>query len=267
MAHCTNCGSLLTGEGQFCTNCGSRQPQVPDQPGTEPASHDSTANPTVSTDPPSTTPLPISTSTLGTAGRRPWQGELPTRRLIAYAVLAGLLVVGIFVGTAVRSHAFAGTPAALDQAAHANSLLRKQESQRQAEEARRREAYQACATGVDPLVVSLKQLDTDLGVGLNYSDYGSEVRDANRAYQTVIDGGLAGACLSEVGVPLENALNDYISADNTWNNCISNLYCSNNSITPTLRAKWAKATIAIQRAEAALSLLRVGIGPTGGSTI
>lgn len=267
MAHCTNCGSLLTGEGQFCTNCGSRQPPVPDQPGAEPASHDSTPNPTASTGPPSTIPPPDSTSTLRVPGGRLWRGELPTRRLIAYAVVAGLLVVGIFVGFAVRGHAFAGTPAALDQAAHANSLLRQQEAQRQAEEARRREAYQACASGVDPLVVSLKQLDTDLGVGLNYSDYGSEVRDANRAYQTVVDGGLASGCLNAVGVPLENALNDYISADKTWNNCISDLNCLNDSITPTLQDEWAKATIAIRRAEAALDLLRVGIGPTGGSTI
>ncbi len=43
-------------------------------------------------------------------------------------------------------------------------------------------------------------------------------------------------------------MNAYINAYNVWNDCIGDIDCDNDSITPELQAEWADATELIQEA-------------------
>jgi len=65
-------------------------------------------------------------------------------------------------------------------------------------------------------------------------------------------------CLRDVGVPAENALNDYAAAANTWNHCLSQAFssgCTINQIKGQLHAKWRKAAHEVKSAKRALKQL------------
>jgi len=143
----------------------------------------------------------------------------------------------------------------------------KRERERKDAEARaeRREAAleaeraaTACHDRFDGLLAELHQLDSRLSIGLNYANYSERVGDARVAYDEAVadtsgDDGLD--CLTTVGLPMEQALNKYASAYNIWNDCVSDLYCDNSSITGRLRTRWDSANEYIQSAEDALNEL------------
>jgi hypothetical protein len=60
------------------------------------------------------------------------------------------------------------------------------------------------------------------------------------------------APLQQVGLPAERALNLYVQAGNTWNNCIGNLDCSLDDIEPQLQRRWAAASRKLADAEQGL---------------
>jgi hypothetical protein len=104
-----------------------------------------------------------------------------------------------------------------------------------------------------------RALDSRLDVGLSYDEYGDKVADLKVAYDNV-DFDAAGtdgsfACLSSVGVPLENALNQYMAAYRTWDACFDDFDCDTDSITPKLQAKWSKASRNVSNAADGLSKL------------
>jgi hypothetical protein len=101
-------------------------------------------------------------------------------------------------------------------------------------------------------VDELQELDSRLDVGLTFAAYGEKVGDASVAYDRIPFKKLDFDCTLEVGVPAEKALNLYIEANNIWNDCVSDIYCSNDSITPKLQRKWAQATRKIRQARSAL---------------
>jgi hypothetical protein len=51
---------------------------------------------------------------------------------------------------------------------------------------------------------------------------------------------LSGACL-DAAADGEDAMNSYIRANNIWNNCVSDINCSNESIRSRLQAHWSAA--------------------------
>jgi hypothetical protein len=109
----------------------------------------------------------------------------------------------------------------------------------------------ACENEIGDLLDSVGELDSRLDVGLTYTDYSSKVADVNVAYDRVDPSGLTGACLN-AAAHAENALNNYISAQQKWDGCIEDTYCDTDSITPGLQALWSKATAQDEKAKAAM---------------
>jgi hypothetical protein len=109
-----------------------------------------------------------------------------------------------------------------------------------------------CADQLGDFVASLEEIDGRLNVGLNFGDYSEKVGDASVAYERIDIEDLEPNCLERVGAPAESALNAYIDAYNTWNDCVGDVDCDNDSITPDLQAKWAEATGFIEEASEAL---------------
>lgn len=247
--YCTHCGSELLPEALFCGNCGASQPP--------PATVSSTAEPAAGTPTPRTSPTapPPAADGLWQSGGR----GLPIR-LAAYAVVALLAVAAIVAAAAANTPTVPVVPTALATAAHRNSAARLDERRRELQA----QNAAVCSSTFKPFLTSLKNLDTDLDVGLAFSAYSSEVTGANRKHAAAVNhvGDVTPSCLSNVGVPAENALNAYIAAYNTWNDCIGNLSCSNSSITPKLQADWAKADGLITKAQRALSKIENPPGST-----
>jgi hypothetical protein len=109
-----------------------------------------------------------------------------------------------------------------------------------------------CVSQLGSFVSSLEDLNSRLSVGLNFADYSTRVGDAKVAYDKIPVSQLSADCTNLVGVPAQDALNDYITAYNTWNDCIDKVGCTNDSIKTQLQADWSKASDSIDQAKAAL---------------
>lgn len=106
----------------------------------------------------------------------------------------------------------------------------------------------ACTDELAPLLGSLEELDSRLSVGLSFSDYSERVGDARVAYDALDFASLSPDCIKGPGVQLEKALNSYQRAYTTWNDCIGDIDCSNDSIQGELQREWARATVQIGNA-------------------
>jgi hypothetical protein len=124
-------------------------------------------------------------------------------------------------------------------------------------------AADACRRQVGGLQRALEELDSRLTVGLAYDEYSTQVGDAQVAYDRIPIGKLEQDCLFDVGLHLENAMNAYVKADNTWNDCIIDFGCDVDSIDPELQERWAEATREIDKAKS--GLVAIG-GPDDGSS-
>jgi hypothetical protein len=114
------------------------------------------------------------------------------------------------------------------------------------------EKYLKCKQEVAPLMNQLHEIDSRLDVGLNYDEYTNKVGDVRVAYDRV-SGAIGGPeCLAGVGIPAENALNQYVKASNIWGDCFDNVDCDTDSIQPSLQAHWTQASLAIERADRGL---------------
>jgi hypothetical protein len=107
----------------------------------------------------------------------------------------------------------------------------------------------ACAEQVGDFVTKLQELDSRLGIGLNFEHYSTNVSDTKVVYDEIAFDAMSPDCVSRVGVPAENAFNAYVKAYNVWNKCVGDIDCDNDSINPKLQLQWAKATGLIDRAE------------------
>jgi hypothetical protein len=202
------------------------------------------------------TPQPAVPPGTDSGGRGRWF----TIRIGCYVAAAILGVAGFALWGLSASSSPAVTSAAVSATARENSGARQRVAAEAAAAALAQQNAQVCTSTFTPLLEALRQLDTDLsGPGLVYADYNREVLAANRRYGEATDhlDAVTERCIDHVGVPLENARNAYVAADRTWNNCISDLYCNSDSITPQLQAQWAKATPAIARAAAWLKVIKM----------
>jgi len=109
-----------------------------------------------------------------------------------------------------------------------------------------------CPDEVVEFVETLEDLDSRLNVGLNFQAYSERVGDSRVAYDRIDIQDLGSGCIDHVGSPAEDAMNAYIRAYNTWNDCIGDIDCDNDSITPDLQAEWAEATELVEDARAGL---------------
>ncbi|MDP9226835.1 MAG: hypothetical protein M3P18_23930 [Actinomycetota bacterium] len=136
------------------------------------------------------------------------------------------------------------------------SAAQKQAKADAAQHARRLAAYRRCNAQLGPFLVALQDLGSRLDVGLSFGEYGNRVGNVKVAYDALSTGQLSYPCLSNVGVPAEAALKAYLTAYDTWNNCMSDEYCTTDSIDPDLQASWATARRKVGRAQAGVVLIR-----------
>lgn len=130
-------------------------------------------------------------------------------------------------------------PAALSEVDYA-----EQERQAAEEEEALAEAQAVagqCRSQLGDLKAELAELDSRLSVGLSYDEYGTAVGDVRVEYDQVRIGQLEPACVSGVGLPLEDAMNEYAKAASTWGDCIGDFDCDMDSVDPELQEHWAKA--------------------------
>jgi hypothetical protein len=133
------------------------------------------------------------------------------------------------------------------------------EAEKRAEAARNQQALDAaaraqCQSQTGALVSAEADLEGRLsGAGLTESDYLTRVGNISAAYGQVPVKQESASCVTKVGVPAEAAMNAYVSAANTWNDCMTDFNCSQDSIDPQLQAQWTKASIQLQRAKSGLN--------------
>jgi hypothetical protein len=133
------------------------------------------------------------------------------------------------------------------------------EAEKRAETARKQQAVNAaarahCQSQTGGLISAEEDLEGRLsGAGLTEADYLSRVGDVSAAYGQVPTNQLQASCLVNVGLPAENAMNAYVNAANTWNNCISDFNCSQDSINSQLQAQWSKASFQLGDAKSGLN--------------
>jgi hypothetical protein len=113
---------------------------------------------------------------------------------------------------------------------------------------------EGCQEQMGDLLEEAKALDSRLGVGLNYESYSEKVADVNVVYNDIdySDDPEQLECITNVGLPLEKAVNQFVSAYRLWNDCFEDFNCDNDSIDDDLQARWSKATSAVDRADRAL---------------
>jgi hypothetical protein len=128
--------------------------------------------------------------------------------------------------------------------------------QRQAAKIKAEAEYAKCKSDLGPLVTSLSDLDSRLGVGLSYSEYTNKVGDVKVAYDNVPFKSLDVACVGGVGIPAEKSFNQHAKAATLWGNCQSDINCSNDSIKPTLQKYWLKASVLTDRAKNNLEAIK-----------
>lgn len=108
-----------------------------------------------------------------------------------------------------------------------------------------------CEGTVGPLVTSLESLGSRLSVGLNYEAYSEKTGDLRVDYDRIEFSSLGPKCL-KAAAAAESAMNAYIRAYNTWNDCFSDFDCSNDSIRSKLQGEWARADTLAARARKAI---------------
>jgi hypothetical protein len=113
---------------------------------------------------------------------------------------------------------------------------------------------EACAEQLEPVLEALEELDGRLDVGLTKVQYGERMGDIAVEYNRLdIDELSAEASCLAVAVILEDAYNQYITANNEWSDCISDTDCDTESIQPTLQRHWSAASRKIEEARASFT--------------
>ena len=100
------------------------------------------------------------------------------------------------------------------------------EALRQAELDAARATQAECRRQMGALLNALEQIDGRLDVGLTNADLSTRLGDVAVAYNNIPFKKIAPECLVGVGVPLENAYNEYNKSVNKWDTCINDFYCS-----------------------------------------
>ena len=221
---CPSCGTQVAVDASFCQKCG-----VPIE----------SAAPTDSTDQGAEVPASTTVSEESENGSR------------KKGTLLLLLALAAIIGVVTLAYAALGGssgPTAKQKAALITARTSMTEAQR-------------CVSKTKAMLNALDQINSRLGVGLNFSDYSGRVGDAQVAYNASAFTKLSGTgydCLEKVSVPAESALNEYIAAYNKWNDCVSNVDCSTDSIDGELQKHWTKATSFVLKSKSGLEGISSG---------
>ena len=125
------------------------------------------------------------------------------------------------------------------------SEYRQEVDERREEQA----AYERCVDTLGELQDALKAVDSRLGVGLNYDDYGDEIGNVVVVYDNADFSEAGPECLENVGLKLERALRQYQRAAQVWDECFDDIDCDLDGIEDDLQVYWNRASTAMLGAE------------------
>lgn len=124
--------------------------------------------------------------------------------------------------------------------------------EREAEQRRAEEQvqYDDCRKLVGRMLTKAEELDSRLSIGLTYEKYGTAVADVRVVYDRVDFDELAAnpKCLTEVGLSVERALNQYARAAGIWSECFESWDCDMDTIDAKLQEKWSSAGRSLEKA-------------------
>jgi hypothetical protein len=185
---------------------------------------------------------------------------LKLRRLLTTAAIGGAVVLSV---TACGNDQQAKRAAAQAKAAHAKKAEQARQAREQAAAREKAQAqYAACGARMGEMLSQMSDLGSRLDVGLTYSQYSSALGDIKIAYDHASEAGGADAgaldCLTAVGLPAEEALNQYMKASSKWSDCIDDYSCSTDSIQPALQSRWTSAQTKIESAKSGLADMKDG---------
>ena len=191
----------------------------------------------------------------------------PPRRFPSVALALGAVAALALVAGAVYFFALRPTETCVSSASgeevdcdDSGAVSQAEYDEDQAEEERARKEAQAeadkCNNQLAGLLEEAQELDSRLSVGIQNVEYGQAVGDVRVEYDQVPFQALGIDCVSEVGLPLENALKSYAKAGDVWNGCITEFDCDVDSIDPILQRHWQKASGLVTDAQSALRGLR-----------
>lgn len=115
----------------------------------------------------------------------------------------------------------------------------------------------SCRQQLGGLLQALRNTGSRLSVGLPFAEYSNQVGQISIAYDRMPIGRMDPECISVTGVKAEQAFNSYTKAYNTWNDCISDLYCDMDSVDLELQDAWVKGDRQTSQARAGLVDLEV----------
>jgi len=159
--------------------------------------------------------------------------------------------VAISLVTLVLAMGGCGGPSAAET--HAAALKKEKASAAAAAKKLRADqqaAHDQCVAQLQPFIDALNQVNSRLEVGLNYSDYGDRLGDAQVAYDKIQVDGLADIspkCL-DAAAKLEHSYNEFLKVKNVWSACIDDYACDFSKGTANDQAQqgWQKAGQALK---------------------
>ncbi len=116
--------------------------------------------------------------------------------------------------------------------------------------------YKTCSKELGDFVNSLETLQSEVTIGLNYDQYSTEVTNLKVEFDQIETGSIGNDCNDNVSVPVEDAVNSYIDAYKTWNNCVESYFCTTDSIKFKVQSFWTDADVSIANAKDNLKGLR-----------
>jgi hypothetical protein len=186
-------------------------------------------------------------------------------RLMTPARAAHALVLGLVLGTMAAAAGCGTDEEAESRKRQAAERAQAEREKRAAAERKERdrvqkakEAFETCTDELGDYLESLDEINSRLDIGLSYDEYTDQVGDLRVEYGKIDfdDLGDAGlTCLSDVGVPSENALNQYTKAAKRWGACFEDFDCDTDSIQPALQKRWSRASTYVEKAEEGLDKL------------
>ena len=92
-----------------------------------------------------------------------------------------------------------------------------------------------CHTALDPIVIALRNVDTQLEAADSYPGYSAAVANMRATFRHINFQGTSGStCLQSVVVPAQRAFNEYIAARTIWSACVKRESCDKAALAPKL---------------------------------
>ncbi len=110
-------------------------------------------------------------------------------------------------------------------------------------------AQEVCTQQLKDFSAALHNLDSRLGVGLSFAEYGTAVADAKVANDSVPLSELDAGCLNTATLEVA-AFDQYVKAFGEWNRCVGHLLTCNfdQQVKPHVQRRWASASRFLARA-------------------